>query len=544
MSTVLDDMLSRFQDLPEQAREGFAAQVHESTKGKKWFPNIGQQTEAYLCEADILLYGGSAGGGKTHLELGWGINEAQSGIIFRREGTQTDGLKKEGKKIIGDSASFNGVENEWTWGDGKSLKLAGMPQPDDWGKHAGRERDYYAFDEAGEFLEMQVASILAWLRAPPGQRTRVVLGSNPPRTSDGLWMIKWFAPWLDDTYPDPAVPGELRWAYRITTEDEVIIRWVEGPGTYTEKGENGEEEYIAQSYTFIPASLHDNPFRDTPEYRSQLQSLPEPLRSQLLYGKFSAGLKDQENQIIPTDWVRMAFDRWTPEIPTGAPMCAIGVDCSGGGTDPMVMAPRYDGWYAPLIKVPASEIERERAGSQAAGLIVSHRRHDALVVVDMSGGYGGPLYERLHDNKIPAQSYMGGEKTARKSKTGNLKFSNTRSAAYWLFREALDPDQSGGSCIALKKDNRLLAGLTAVTFEIGNGVIKAEPKVTYDKKGRVNGGVKHKLGYSPDEADAVIMGWFYGDKHKSHAIEWMDHGKYPSVVASARMPLSAKRRRH
>lgn len=534
MASVLSEMLDRFAGLPDKVKESTTKEVMDATANKMWIPNVGQQTDAYLSKADVLLYGGQAGGGKTHLELGWGINEAMSGIIFRREGTQTDGLEKEGKFVIGEAARFNGVDLEWTWPSGKTLKLAGMPQPDDWQKHAGRERDFYAFDEAGEFLELQVAQILAWLRAPEGRRTRVVLGSNPPRTSDGLWMIKWFAPWLDDTYPDPAVQGELRWAVHVTVEDEIQVKWVDGPGEYV----IDNEIYIAKSYTFIPASLHDNPFRDTPEYRAQLQSLPEPLRSQLLYGKFGSGLKDQENQIIPTDWVRLAFDRWTPEPPQDSPMCSIGVDCSGGGTDPMVMAPRYDGWYAPMIKTPASEIDRERAGSQAAGIVVSHRRHDALVVVDMSGGYGGPLYEKLHENKIPAESYRGAEATARKSKTGNLGFTNTRSCAYWLFREALDPDQPGGSMISMDQDNRLLAGLTAVTFDIQNGKIKAEPKVTYDKRGRVNGGVKHKIGYSPDEADAAVMAWFYGERRKTHLAEWMDRGHVQQTTTVK--PLSAR----
>ena len=536
--SVLDEMIDRVRSMSDAERSTFIENTHKATPEAKWVPNPGPQTDAYLTEANVLLYGGQAGGGKTHLELGYGVNEALSGIIFRREGTQTDGLEKEGKMIIGDDGRFNGCDLEWTWPSGKTLKLAGMPQADDWGKHAGRERDYYAFDEAGEFLEIQVASIVAWLRAEEGHRTRVILGSNPPRTSDGLWMIKWFAPWLDDTYPNQAVPGELRWAVQLSENDEINMHWVDGPGEYL----IDDERYLAKSYTFIPASLHDNPFRDNAEYRAQLQSLPEPLRSQLLYGKFSAGLKDADNQIIPTDWVRKAFDRWEPESPHDAPMCAIGVDCSGGGTDPMVLAPRHDGWYAPLIKIPAADISRERAGTQAAGIVVSHRRDGALVVVDMGGGYGGPLYEHCHINSIKVQGYTGSEGTQRKSKAGKLAFSNVRSAAYWLFREALDPDQPGGSTIALQRDNRLLAGLTAVTFEVANGKIKAEPKVKYDQKGKVTGGVKSKLGFSPDEADAVIMSWFYGDRRSTHALDWLERGVPQTHVKISRQPLSARQR--
>lgn len=539
MSDLLQDILGKITGMPETAKSALVSEIMGATAHMKWIPNPGRQTEGYKSTADVMLYGGQAGGGKSHLELGWCINEANSGIILRRELTQTDGLEKEGKLIIGNDARYNGTDREWTWPNGKTLKLGGIRQPEDWKSHAGRERDCYCFDEAGEFLEVQVASIIGWLRAAPGVRTRVILASNPPRTTDGLWLVKWFAPWLDDKFPDPAVPGELRWAIYVTREDgEGEMIWVEGPGEYEVEG----EKYLSKSYTFIPASLSDNPYRDTAEYRAQLQSLPEPLRSQLLYGKFLTSLEDAANQCIPTEWVRMAMDRWTEKPPAGVPMCAIGVDCTGGGKDPMVQAPRHDGWYAKLIKTPGSQIPAEKAGSTAAGLVLANRRDGALVIVDMGGGYGGPLYEHLCDNEIECYPYKGAEGTTRKSKEGGLKFTNTRSAAYWLFREALDPGQPGGSPIRLPKDNRLLAGLTAPTFEITAQGIKLEPKVVYDKKGKVTGGVVAKLGFSPDEADAVVESWFQGPRQSTHALDWLTGKKNtPTVVIGSRKPLSASR---
>lgn len=541
--SLLDEIIGKLDALPEEEREGLVSEAVGATDDMLWVPNPGPQTDAYLSEADVLLYGGSAGGGKSHFELGWCINNAQSGIIFRRELTQTDGLEKEGKKIIGDSARFNGTDLEWTWPSGKTLKLGGMRMADDWISHAGRERDCFCFDESGEFLESQVASIIGWLRAPPGQRCRVILGSNPPRTSDGLWLIEWFAPWLDDRHPDPAAPGELRWAIYVTKDGESKMQWVDGPGEYEFNGEN----YIAKSYTFIPASLQDNPYRDTPQYRAQLQSLPEPLRSQLLYGKFSSSMKDADNQMIPTDWIRLAQERWSNGAkPDNVPMCAIGVDCTGGGDDPMVQAVRYDGWFDELIKTPGSDIPQEKAGSHSAGLVLSNRRDNATVVVDMGGGYGGPLYEHLKENEIECVAYKGASKSMRRSKDGALGFTNTRSAAYWALREALDPDQPGGSPISLPPDRRLLAGLAAVTYEVTPHGIKAEPKVKYSAQGKVSGGVKAKLGFSPDEADAVVMAWYGGPRHATHAMEWMDRaarkrGIMP-VIGNGRQPLSARRR--
>ena len=528
---ILDEALERLRGKPPSERRGIVEKIKSATAKMRWVPNPGPQTEAYLSEAGILLYGGQAGGGKTGLVMGLAINEFQTGIIFRRELSQTDGLERDGKATIAKRARFNGTDLEWTWPTGKTLKLGGMKAADDWISHAGRERDYLAFDEGGEFLELQVASIMAWLRAPPGKRTRMVIASNPPRTAEGIWLIEWFAPWLDEHHPlYPTPPGQLRWAVYVGRPGQGRTEWVAGPGIYTIDG----EEYTAKSRTFIPASLEDNPYRNTPEYRATLQSLPEPLRSQLLYGDWKAGMQDAANQTIPTEWVRAAQARWKPQPPEDVPMCAIGVDASGGGDDPMVQAPRYDGWYAPLIKTPGKEIPPKKAGSFAAGLILSNRRDGALPIVDLGGGYGGPIYEHLSDNEIEVVGYKGSEATTRRSRDKKLTFTNTRSGAYWTFREALDPDQPGGSPIALPPDPRLLAGLCAPTFEVTARGIKVEPK---SKRQSGEKGVVERLGFSPDEADAVVMAWWAGPKETTNALEWRDRklskgmrGQRPQVI--------------
>lgn len=550
---LLDELLARVQDKPPAQRRQIVEAVHKATQHMAWVPNPGPQTEAYLSEADILLYGGQAGGGKSNLMLGWGINEADSGIIFRRELTQTDGLEADGKKIVG-SDCWNGSDHEWTLpGEDtpRSLKLAGMREPDSWMAHAGRERDFMGYDEAGEFLEVQVASLFAWLRGKPGKRRRIILASNPPRTTDGYWIIDWFGPWLDDKHPlYPQPPGKLLWAIYIAKDlknEPGQLSWVEGPGEYEHEGET----YTARSYTFIPASLEDNPYRNTPEYRAQLQNLPEPLRSQLLKGDFKAGMQDAAYQVIPSSWVRAAQDRWRErngKPPDGIPMCAIGVDPSGGGQDDMVMAPRFDSFFTDLIKIPGKDLPRDRLGTHAAGLVIKERRDGALPVIDLSGGYGNGIYEHLSTNDIECVGYKGAAATTRRTRDKKLKFHNTRSAAYWAFREALDPDQPGGSEMCLPPDKRLAAGLCAPTFEVSGDTIKIEPKSK--NEGGVKG-VVERLGWSPNEADAVVMAWWAGPRMATHALDWIDrklsgqgrskHGMQPKVVLSTRQ--QARRRK-
>ena len=83
---------------------------------------------------------------------------------------------------------------------------------------------------------------------------------------------------------------------------------------------------------------------------------------------------------------------------------------------------------------------------------------------------------------------------------GKLRFTNKRTEAYWRLREALDPDQPGGSPIMLPPDQKLAAQLCAVHFVDTPNGIAAEDKISVIKK----------LGRSPDRADAVIMAWYRG----------------------------------
>jgi hypothetical protein len=526
--TLLDEVAAKIGGMDPDERAALVEQVAPLKERMRFVPLPGPQTEAYLCKADILLYGGQAGGGKSYLVMGLASQEHQSSIVFRRESSQTDGLERAGKEIIGDSARFNGTDKEWSWLTGRSLKLAGMQLPGDWNKHAGRERDLMAFDEAGEFLREQVASLLAWNRGPEGQRCRVVLASNPPRSADGYWMTEWFAPWLDPHHALHAEQGELRWAVMLDGSAGLYPNWVDGPDAeYIVDGERRE----VLSFTFIPASLKDNPYRNTPEYRAKIDSLPEPLRSQLKHGDFGAGVQDDLAQAIPTEWVKAAMYRWTERRPVGIPMCAMGVDVAQGGNDKTVIATRYDDWFDNLLAIPGAETP---GGSDVAGKVLAKRHDGAKVIVDLGGGWGGDALAHLVKNGVDAVGYMGVKDSVRRTRDNQLRFCNVRTEAYWRFREAIDPSNVGGATLALPDDKELLADLTAPTFETKSGkggmVIHLEPKEKLVKR----------IGRSPDKGDAVVMCWWAGAKAITDAENWRADqtgrpgGRVPKVITRKR----------
>jgi hypothetical protein len=175
-------------------------------------------------------------------------------------------------------------------------------------KWRGRPSDCMAFDEASEFAEGQIRHLAAWCRSTvPGQKTQIILTFNPPPTPEGAWIIRFFAPWLDPTHPNPARPGELRWFAMIEGKEKELTTGA--PFSHTDK--QGNTELIEpQSRTFFPARMTDNKYWEGTNYRSRLMAMPEPYRSQLLYGDFHVAIEDDPYQVIRAKWVMAAQARW------------------------------------------------------------------------------------------------------------------------------------------------------------------------------------------------------------------------------------------
>jgi hypothetical protein len=123
-----------------------------------------------------------------------------------------------------DDNGYNGQLQRWRLDD-RQIDIAGCEQ--DKQRFKGDPHDLIVFDEGTDFLESQYRFIIGWKRSTdPKQRCRVIVASNPPTTAEGLWVVKYWGPWLDRTHPNPAKPGELRWFTTLKGED----REIDGPG--------------------------------------------------------------------------------------------------------------------------------------------------------------------------------------------------------------------------------------------------------------------------------------------------------------------------
>ena len=489
-----------------------AGLILDGTKNLKFIPSKGPQTDAYYSQADILLYGGTVGGGKTSLINGLAINEHNRSLIIRKQFSDLQGVIDCAKGLVGDDTDFvGGTRPKYYKQDGGIIHFEGLGVEEgiDPSKQ-GTPHDFIGIDEGAQLSENAVRMLLGWLRTTKdGQRCRMVIASNPPLDTVGDWMVHFFGPWLNENHENPAKPGDLRY-FIINAEGESQ----EVPSM--ERVVIDGKTFYPHSRTFIPARLEDNPYINADDYRRKLQTMPEPYRSILESGNFMYARKDADWQVIPTEWVLAAQARWKPKPPEGVAMTAMALDPAGGGKDSAEIAMRWGGWYDNLVSAQGDETSD---GSISAARIVQNRRDNCPVIVDVGGGYGGAVMLRLKDNGILCDKFDGRVTTGLgRTKDGQLEFANARAAAWWRFREELDPSQEGGSPVCLPPSQELRADLCAPQWSLGNRGILLESK---DE-------IRKRLGRSPGKADAVIMALAPGERvAKRHGARF---GIRPKIV--------------
>lgn len=454
------------------------------TKAQLWAPQDGPQRLAYESEADIIGFGGAAGGGKTDLIIGKALNKHKRVAVFRLNGTEHTSFIDRLEEVIGNRDGYSGKTGIWRdVGPRKvQIELCSLPNPGDERKYRGRPHDLKAFDEATELPLSAIRFLLTWLRTTvQGQRCQALLCFNPPSTLEGRWVIDFFGPWLDKAHPNPAQPAELRWYAMVDGEE--VARPDGAPFTH-----NGEL-ITPQSRTFIPSKVTDNKYLMGTNYMTQLQSLPEPLRSQMLYGDFDAGQTDDPWQVIPTAWVEEAMARWQPK--TRKPeMMALGVDVARGGADETIIARRHADWWfdEPLAYAGTATPD----GPHVAGLVIAATRDRAPQHIDIIG-VGASPYDFLNQSRQPVIGVDVRRATKNTDRSGALQFANLRSELVWKFRELLDPNNNYG--VALPPHPRLKADLCAFRWESSGRTIKVLSKEE----------IQALIHRSPDYASAYFM---------------------------------------
>jgi len=476
-------------------------------------PQHGPQTLAYNSTADVVGFGGAAGGGKTSLAVILAMNEHYRSVAFRFEKEQLRGMMDIAVEYVGNDIGLNRQAGVFRFPDkpGHLLEFGGVGGPGDEKRWQGREHDLIIIDEATEVPRHKYTWLKAWNRTahrkPDGspQRCRILLTFNPPETQEGRWVIDEFRPWLDERHPNPAKPGEIRYfvtnedgdeievpegsPYEITREDRSSL--VDGPKklTYTVRPE---------SRTFYPARAFDNKFVSE-QYISTLNSLQEPHRSRMMMGDFRSGIVDKAYQVIPSDWVDEAMERFREvfgehgaEHHDFGVMDALGIDVARGGKAFTIWAPRFGMVWPWLKREPGTKTTTGSSVGTPALEMVQHR--GATDICIDANGVGSSAYDYLNGRwPLVTDCFMQGKPGRLQLLSEKHTFLNLRAALYWIMRKVLDPER--GFKPMLVPDNRLRSEMIAPTYDIKGGKMFIE-----DKKM-----IEARLHHSLDEADAVVQ---------------------------------------
>ncbi len=121
--SALEDLVDQIRRMSPEAKANLSKTVAASgalNKFAHWRPQEGPQTEAYFSEADMLLYGGAAGGGKTDLIAGLALFDHYRVGIFRQQAGELTGIVNRMNAILRDSGMgrVGGNPVKWDGPDG------------------------------------------------------------------------------------------------------------------------------------------------------------------------------------------------------------------------------------------------------------------------------------------------------------------------------------------------------------------------------------------------------------------------------------------
>lgn len=240
-------------------------------------PNPGPQEDFLAATEQEVLYGGSAGGGKSYAMVADPVryfnNPQFRGLLVRRSTEELRELISVSKQLYPKAIpgiKFMERDKTWVAPSGATLWMSYLDRDDDVMRYQGQAFSWIGFDELTQW-----PTPLPWnyMRS----RLRTTRTSGLP-----LFMRTTTNPggpghnWVKKMFIEPSPPNKSFWA---TDENGETIVWP--------KGHSKEGEPLFKR-RFIPANLFDNPYlAEDGMYEANLLSLPEQQRRQLLEGDWS-----------------------------------------------------------------------------------------------------------------------------------------------------------------------------------------------------------------------------------------------------------------
>ena len=304
-----------------------------NTKEEIVFPQLqeGRQALFGTIDADVIIFGGAAGAGKTRALLTDFVrqeyidNPDYRAVMFRRtypEFTQAGGLVDESRKIYYPikGTFIEKPSLEWRFPSGSRVSFRHLQHEKTVHIYQGSQITRIGFDELTHFTQEQFFYLLSRNRSVSGIKPAVRATCNPDADS---WVASFISWWINpkDGYAIEERSGIVRYfirqgdtVYWADDKQELIDKFSLKDKLFEMIPSDIQKEFLSdeeisikpedliKSFTFIPATIFDNRelLKVNPTYLANLYSLHQVERERLLRGNWK--IKYESGTVFDRTW--------------------------------------------------------------------------------------------------------------------------------------------------------------------------------------------------------------------------------------------------
>lgn len=256
---------------------------------------LSKKQELYLQDEsnDIILWGGAASSGKSHLSLLKLMIDCieqknYNSLLLRESLVQIKApgsIWEEGCRMFDNvGASSNQVNNQWRFPNGSFVKCHYLKNNQN--DFQGAQINSALIDESTQLKNIDdIWYVTSRLRGKGSKKKQLRMTCNPDRNSP---LCQWLVDGgylLDDGLPNPEMDGVTTYLIQIQGEFQFFKSRKEIEEVYGKAAAKG-----AYSFVYYAANVYDNPavVKEQPEYIFKLENMKRIEKERLLLGNWFA----------------------------------------------------------------------------------------------------------------------------------------------------------------------------------------------------------------------------------------------------------------